>query len=150
MASPTAVDNLTVGEIELTTINLAWTASGDNGDVGTAAVTHLRFATTPITEETWADATPHTGLGTPAGAGTPESAVVTNLQGATSYYFAVKIEDDNGLLSPLSNVVTGHTEDTVPPGTIDDLVAARSSISGTIQLTWTAAGENDFDGIRHH
>ncbi|MBL92101.1 MAG: hypothetical protein CMH56_09880, partial [Myxococcales bacterium] len=145
--APAAVDNLTVGEIELTTINLAWTASGDNGDAGTAAVTHLRYATTPITEETWADATPHTGLGTPAGAGTPESAVVANLQGATSYYFAMKIEDDKGLLSPLSNVVTGHTEDTVPPGAIDDLVAARSSISGTIQLTWTAAGENDFDGI---
>ncbi len=48
---------------------------------------------------------------------------VTGLSASTSYYFAMKVEDENMAASPISNVVSATTDgpDTTPPADITDL-----------------------------
>ena len=154
--APAAVSDLSVVDIDRVDVTLSWTASGDNGNQGRSIVTHLRYATQPLTDDNWDTAESLSGLAPPLIAGSEEIATLVGLNGATTYYFGVKIEDDKGLLSPLSNIVSASTEDTVPPAPVLDLSATASSLDGVMILSWTASGENGDQGsagsveLRYH
>ncbi len=92
-----------------TAVTLAWTAPGDDGTVGQATSYNLRYATSPITESNFISATSVTGLQIPAPAGSTESTTVTNLQPATTYFFALQTSDEAGNASAMSNVATKTT-----------------------------------------
>lgn len=100
------------------TVTLRWTAPGDDGNVGTAALYDVRWATANITEQTWGNANQVSGEPTPRVAGTQETfsfpLMLTNGQ---TYYFAIKAADEASNWSGLSNVVT-FTVDTGAPATI--------------------------------
>lgn len=106
---PAPVTNLSVSGVLMTEVNLTWTAVGDDGLQGTANTYDLRYATTPISDATWQDATPVEGLPAPQPAGAIERVTVTKLQPATTYYFALKVHDNVGNASELSNIVVVAT-----------------------------------------
>ncbi|HET9251537.1 MAG TPA: DUF4350 domain-containing protein, partial [Candidatus Eisenbacteria bacterium] len=86
----------------------------------------LRYALTPITETSFASAQPVTSVTAPRPAGSVEEVTVTRLQSETSYYFAVRVLDEYGNASPLSNVASGHTVG--PP----DIAVTPSSIAQSL------------------
>jgi chitodextrinase len=102
-------------------VTLQWTATGDDSLTGTAAAYDVRWSTSPITAANWASATPVTGEPAPAAPGTSQSYTVRGLQRQVAYWFAVKIADEAGNASALSNVVTVTTPDSMPPAAVRDM-----------------------------
>lgn len=145
--APAAITDLAVSSVDDDSVTLAWTAPGDNNLSGTAYAYDIRLSTSPISEANFDDATVvSTPLyPEPLVVGTPQSVIVTSLDGETDYYFAIKTVDQRGNWSPLSNVVEVTTLDGLAPGRIADLeVVEHSSVH--IQLRWTAPGDDEFSG----
>jgi phosphodiesterase/alkaline phosphatase D-like protein len=102
-------------------VQLAWSASGDDSLTGTATSYDIRYSTSPITSTNWSSATQVTGEPAPASPGTAQSYTVTGLTRQTTYYFAMKVTDDAGQPSALSNVPSATTPDQTGPAAIRDL-----------------------------
>jgi chitodextrinase len=80
-----------------------------------------------------------------------ETLVVTGLTAATRYWFSVKALDEEGQESPLSASPTAVTStapaDLTAPGAITDLaVVAASTTSSSLDVTWTATGDDGTSG----
>ncbi len=89
---------------------LSFTATGDDGPVGTATSYDVRYATSPIvTDADFAAATQATGEPAPQAAGAAESFMLTGLSFSTTYYVALKVADNSFNISELSNVVQTTT-----------------------------------------
>ncbi|MBU1897135.1 S8 family serine peptidase [Myxococcota bacterium] len=125
------------------TITLTWVAPGDDGAVGQAAWVDVRYATTPITPQTFEAATP-VEAPAPALAGRPERLDVTGLMEETRYYFALVVEDEAGNRGPLSNVASARTGG-VPPSEVIDLEVIDME-AGTATLRFTAPGGDGDQG----
>lgn len=83
-------------------ILLTWTAPGQSS--GPAAAKYLlKESDQPITEDTWEGASDVAQNLAPQPPGQGESFVVTGLDSAKTYYFALKAQDQWGVLSPISN-----------------------------------------------
>lgn len=124
-------------------VTLNWTAVGDDGGSGTAAMYDIRYSTVSINDASWNSAIQVSDEPTPQSAGTPESYTVNSLEPATTYYFAIKVADEAGNWSPLSNVVQKTTDqETTPPSAIASLISPSNG-STTIDLAWTAPGDDD-------
>ncbi len=101
---PANVTDLAVADAGLSSVELTFTATGDDGATGTASKYDIRYSTAPITNETlWAAATQATGEPDPLVAGTPETIVVSGLAPSTTYHFALKVRDNVGNETGLSN-----------------------------------------------
>jgi chitodextrinase len=128
-------------------VQLTWTASGDDSLTGTAAQYDLRYATSLITAANFASATQVTGVSTPGAPGASQSHTVTGLQPATTYWFAIKTADDAGNWSVISNVISKATSaapDVVRPAPASVAVSAVNDTSAT--LAWTAVGDDSLSG----
>jgi subtilisin family serine protease/chitodextrinase len=147
--APGRVVDLRTLDVSLETATVTFTAPGDDQHTGTATRYDLRYATEWITQSTFAAATP-VNMPDPAPAGATESVAVSGLQANTTYYLALRAEDERGNLSPLSNVLALATDDNEPPAVIDDLAAATGPITGSITLTWSAPGDDGDSGRAHH
>jgi chitodextrinase len=102
---------------------LSWSATGDNGNVGTCAAYDLRYSTTAITAANFGSAT---SVGTPPAvlpAGSAQTYALTGLTASTTYYFAIKAVDAAGNWSAVSNVTSIATTatDQVAPARVSDL-----------------------------
>src|ERR1043165_9434568 len=86
-------------------VTLQWTAPGDDGSIGTATTYHLHMSLAPITNGNWAGANEIGGMPAPLASGTRQAFVVRGLSRDTTYYFAIRTEDDASNLSSISNVV---------------------------------------------
>lgn len=81
---------------------MQWTATGDDGNVGTATTYDLRYSSNPLNTSNWDSATQVTGEPVPSVAGTTEIFTVNGL--SKGYiYFAIKAIDEAGNTSVLSN-----------------------------------------------
>jgi phosphodiesterase/alkaline phosphatase D-like protein len=118
---PAPVATVTVTGTTETTASLRWTAVGDDSLTGTATSYDVRWSTSPITESNWASATQVSGEPAPTASGTTQTMTVTALTRQTTYYFAMKVSDDAGNLSALSNVVSATTPDQTSPAAVRDL-----------------------------
>ncbi|GIV78085.1 MAG: hypothetical protein KatS3mg050_2479 [Litorilinea sp.] len=132
---PAAVSDLAVTATMLTQVELSWTATGDDDKTGTANAYDVRYATSPISEDTWESATQAVGEPKPQPAGSSEKFIVSGLEPNTTYYFALKVVDNVGNASALSNVVVGKTstgtvvfEDDVESGPGEWEVAGNDSL----------------------
>ncbi len=101
-------------EITPTSVTLAWTAPGNDGNAGVAWRYDVRYDTILITEESWATAIQATGESSPQPANSSEEFTVEDLASNTLYYFAIKTVDLAGNWSGLSNVDSAQT---LPLGT---------------------------------
>ena len=101
------------GEVDLT-----WTATGDDGNTGTAAKYIIKYSQSYITESNWDSATAVSNPPSPRLAGTQESFTVSGLTPGQTYYFAIKIQDEVPNTSYISNSpdAIAKEEDEVPPG----------------------------------
>jgi len=146
--APAPIVDLAALNPDATTIDLTWTAPGDDWDSGRATAYDVRYAESVITEETWSTATPVAGVPAPQTAGLTEYLTVTGLNSSTTYSFAIKTRDEGGNISGLSNVVSETTTapDVTAPAAIVDLAAATSTESGAVDLSWTAPGDDGMTG----
>jgi len=142
---PAATTTLALSGATTSSIVVTWTAPGDDGNVGTASLYDIRYATAPIV--TLADFTAASeviGEPAPAVAGTVQSMTVTGLSANTLYYFAKKAQDEVPNVSPMSNVVslsTAANPDVTPPTAITDLTLSGPTTS-SLTLFWTAPGDD--------
>jgi len=126
-------------------ILLGWTDTGDNGMTGTATQAEMRVATAPITLASWNAATVVPGAPVPGPCGTPESLMVRGLTPGATYYFALRLADEAGNWSRLSNpLVWNGTLDLLPPAAPTGLSGARAGAGA--HLVWNASGEPDVGG----
>jgi subtilisin family serine protease len=118
---PSAVTDLSAQVIEGTRIELRWTATGDDGFAGTALSYVVRYSTEPLDDGNFARGTPAAGAPAPSPSGLPEvmSAVLPAF--ATHYYLALRVSDECGNVSPVSNLAEATTS--APPD-VDGLPAA--------------------------
>ena len=130
--APVALSITTLHDTDAT---LSWNAVGDDSLTGTATSYDVRYSTAPITTANWATASTVTSEPTPLAAGTAQTFTVTNLARQRQYYFAIKVTDDAGNISALSNSPTGTTTDTLAPRAITDLTASF------VWLGWPSAAE---------
>ncbi|HUW82091.1 MAG TPA: Calx-beta domain-containing protein, partial [Phycisphaerae bacterium] len=145
--APAAVTDLAAGNPTSASIDLAWTAPGDDGSTGTAQSYDVRYSTSAITEGNWASATQVSGEPAPMPAGTAQGVTVSGLSPGTTYYFAMKTSDEVPNVSGLSNVPNETTTapDTTAPAAVTDL-ATSNPTGGSIDLGWTAPGDDGSSG----
>ncbi len=108
--APAAINDLRVVDSSLTSMTLAWTATGDNYWDGQARAFDLRYATFPINAANFSLATPATNLPLPAGSGSEQQYTLDGLQSSTRYYFAMRVFDEQQQTRALSNVAEGVTQ----------------------------------------
>src|SRR5262245_30849183 len=141
--APGGITDLAVAAPGSNSMALAWTATGDDGALGTAARYELRMSEEPITPENFETAT-RIAAPLPALAGEPQSWRVRGLATTTSYWFALLARDEFGNPGTLSNVVSGTTLG--PPS----LALAPTSVSATANtgsaVTRTVEIHNDSQG----
>jgi hypothetical protein len=144
---PSAVTDLSGSGDEAGLVSLSWTTTGDDGMSGNADHFQLRYLTgEPIDDElVWAEATNVSSLllpspGTP---GTVAQFVFSGLEPGQSYGFAVKVVDEAGNSSGLSNplLVALPLPDTTAPAAINDLDTLMVYTDG-FDLGWTAPGDD--------
>ncbi|MDF1545870.1 MAG: fibronectin type III domain-containing protein, partial [bacterium] len=134
LSSPNATDS---------TITISWTAPGDDGAAGTATVYDIRYSSTIINVQNWDSAVQITDEPTPLLAGTTQSYTLEGLSQGVGYFFAIKTADEVPNWSGLSNILAVATAgDNTPPAAINDLGASTGSSEGTIDLSWTAPGDD--------
>jgi hypothetical protein len=142
-----AIPPASIAQTTSNSVNLTWTASGDDSLTGTASQYDLRYSTALITSANFASATQVTGEPTPGAPGASQSHTVTGLQPATTYWFAIKTVDDASNWSLVSNVVSRTTlaaPDVTRPATASLAVSAVNDTSAT--LAWTAVGDDSLTG----
>jgi hypothetical protein len=109
LIAPDVVTDLAASAATTNAVNLSWTASGDDGDEGTAFLYDIRYSTEPITEENFDAASIVAKTPKPKESGMQELFAVTGLEFSTKYYFALKVRDRQFNFSPVSNVVEATT-----------------------------------------
>jgi hypothetical protein len=129
--SPADVADLATSNVTRTAANLTWTAPGNDGNTGTAAIYDIRYSTSNITEANWDSATPCTGEPTPSSTNTTEIFMVTGLSDNTTYYFALKTADSAPNWSSLSNVTSATTIENNPPVLFHGTVSPASGDTST-------------------
>ncbi len=138
------MNDLAAGNLTSSSVDLSWTATGNDDSSGTAWSYDLRYSASPITDmASFAAATAITGLNAPKPAGQAESITVSGLTAATAYYFALVVTDEAGNASGLSNVVGITTQ---PPRKIGDANGDGYVNVGDLQAVVTAWGSNDQGG----
>ncbi len=141
---PAPVTDLATGTVTATSIQITWTAPGDDGNGGTAHAYDIRFSTSEINAANFASATALPGAPAPTAAGTAQSVTLNGLTPNTPYYIAVKTADEVPNWSDLSNVAqatTASAADAIPPATTMDLETADVTAT-SVRLTWTAPGDD--------
>ena len=126
-------------------VNLTWTAPGDDGNIGTATQYDMRVSTSTITLANWGSATSVTGLPAPLANGSRQTVVVRSLTRGTTYYFAIRTQDDAGNWSGISNLVRWDWQiDTAPPSAPNGITAANQTPN--VRVQWGANSEPDLQG----
>ncbi|MBT6488252.1 MAG: hypothetical protein HOK97_00705, partial [Deltaproteobacteria bacterium] len=129
-----------------TLIELSWTATGDEGNSGTADRYLIRYNTSGHiqTESDWDNAIEWTGSTPVARAsGLAMTANLAGLVHETPYYFMVRAEDEDGNIGGLGNSEQGFTQ-AIPPARINTLWASVFGVSVT--LNWVAPGDDGSTG----
>lgn len=147
---PAAITTLAAVVAGNASVQLTWTAPGDDGNSGTATSYQVRYATSPILQAGWASATPVTGLlPAPEEAGSVQSVVISGLNPANqtlTLHFAIIAVDELDNAGAVSNSPAATFQaDLVAPA-----VAGNFSVAGvnghTVRLSWVAPGDDGSTG----
>jgi len=146
--APAAVTDLVARDPKSNFITLTWTASGDDGDSGKATAYDVRYSTAPITESNFAAATKASGAPAPKAAGMQENFTVGGLNFKTTYYFALKVLDEQGNTSALSNspaaTTLGIPMIAVTPDSLVDSLLTGAQSTQTLKINNKGEGTLDF------
>jgi hypothetical protein len=95
--TPAAVQDFSANAQTQLGIDLTWTATGDDGFLGTATSYMIKSHTAPLTAQNFATTgSVVAGTPTPSPAGFPESLSVNGLDANTPYHFALRVSDGGG------------------------------------------------------
>jgi hypothetical protein len=108
---------------------LSWTATGDDGTVGTAGSYEIRYSTSNISESNWQLADVYENSPAPLESGRPMQQLMSGLTPGELFYIAVKARDDNANYSTISNVDTAIARYSLILGT-DDSAFLVSPVNG--------------------
>jgi hypothetical protein len=111
LTPPAAVFDLWADNSTSSSIDLTWTAPGDDDSQGTASHYDIRYSTSEIYDSNWDEANQCSGEPSPSAAGSLESFTVTGLSPSTFYCFALKTADEASNWSSLSNIASGSTQE---------------------------------------
>ncbi len=106
---PSNITNLSTSNTTINSVDLSWTAPGDDGNIGTASSYDIRYSTSTITESNWSSAFQISGEPIPQIAGTSQSMSISGLSSSTTYYFAIKTSDEMPNTSGISNIASVTT-----------------------------------------
>jgi hypothetical protein len=139
---PGAVGNLAAAALTHTSVELSFTAPGGDGDVGSADVYEVRYATSPIEDDAAFDAAmapPLTHV--PREAGEPEKLTIDGLTAETEYHFAIRAHDAAGNVGPRSASVAASTK-TRASFLISEVAPANAAAQGYdfVEIVATKAG----------
>jgi hypothetical protein len=139
--APNAITNLSASGVTENSATLAWSAPGDNGNVGSAASYDIRYSTSQITESNFSSAIQAANTLAPQPAGTTETFTLGGLNDNTTYYAAIKATDESGNTALISNVAVFTTQPIVPPGdttppTISNVVHVYDDTTLTARVSW--------------
>jgi subtilisin family serine protease len=141
---PAPIADLAVAERRSNAMVLRWTATGDDGSVGTAADYDVRWFTAPPGSGGAGEGTRVPGTLLPGPAGTPQSFTVTGLQAATLYYFTVSVADEFGNVSAPSNTASDTTlpppEITLTPTSFTETLLTGQSVERTLTISNPSSG----------
>lgn len=146
LSAPAVVTDLAATTPEEGVVELTWTAPLDARE-GRADVYDLRYTTGLLTDTSFPTATAWAEVAEPAVAGAAERLQVRDLPPA-AYSFALRSRDSAGNLSPVSNIVTVDTRDTVRPEAVTDLTGIYQG-DDRVTLAWSASGDNGRSGRAH-
>ncbi|MGB0930759.1 MAG: fibronectin type III domain-containing protein, partial [Chitinophagales bacterium] len=135
---PDAITDLVATTMDESSAELTWTAPGDDGNVGTAAVYNVRYSTNPITPQNFNKAKEYFGTPAPAIAGTSQCVEIDGLWSGSTYYFAVQTLEENMNISDISNVDTAKTAQVIGGP------AQRIALSSDMILNQSALGDAAF------
>jgi len=126
-------------------IDLTWTTPAL--EVNPFSYFDVRYSKATITSDNWDEATRAVHEPAPL-AGASQGMKIRGLRHSTTYYFAMKLVDEEGLVGLLSNIASATTLaapliDTTAPARITDLAANPGSPATTrVILSWTAPGDD--------
>ncbi len=106
---PDAVSDLIAGTPLATSVPLSWLSTGDDAATGIASRYDMRYSTQEITVANFESALQVLGLPDPLVAGTLQEVNVTGLQPGRQYFFVMKVIDEAGNESDLSNQASATT-----------------------------------------
>ncbi len=129
---PDPVTDLAVTVVGSNWAMLSWTASGDDSVSGQASSYDIRYSTSPIGEGNFDLATVVPDPPLPQEAGLAEVFEVIGLDFSTTYYFALKVRDEWGNASGVSNSPSGTTQgvpdiDISPDSLVDSVFTGDTS-----------------------
>jgi subtilisin family serine protease len=145
---PGAVGDLLAGGAGSNTMVLSWTATGDDGQDGTAAFYQVRYSTSPIDETSFGSATRAGNEPDALPFGSPQTMEVRGLDFETTYYFALKAFDEFGNPGPISNLAIGTTLPAptvgLSPTSISEALFTGQTADHTVTLRNDGVGTLDF------
>jgi len=161
--APAPVTDLAIVSFSDTSVTLSWTASGDDDSTGTADHYELRMSSEFIHWSNFDSASQVHGLSDPKQAGQSEQFEVTGLDTDSTYYFALRVFDENGNYEGVSNCVsaTCFNDFVVLIPDADLLAAVRSKVGKptgdimksdmitVIDLTATDQSISDLTGLEY-
>lgn len=142
---PTAVGDLRAIEIASDGATLAFTVTGDDGDQGQATGFEVRYSTNPITEQSWSNATVGRCVPRVGQPGDAHEFTLRDLRFSTTYHIAVKVYDNVGNFSEISNVVSFATLG-VETLWLDDAESEGGFLVPSADGLWTRSDVDSFDG----
>ncbi len=113
--APARINDLNARTTALTAITLEWTATGDNNYDGVADRYEIRYSRSPITAQNFGSALLVQEPPAPGDPGQQQHVTVDGLQTSTTYYFAIRVFDEVGNGSSLSNVLEARTKEAGVP-----------------------------------
>lgn len=150
ITAPAPITDLEVTDVGINSILLSWTAVGDNEMTGTASAYQVRLHTEEISDDIWDDLPSYEQDLQPLPPGSTENLLIIGLEAVTTYFAAIRAEDEAGNTAPLSNVVSATTDeipDEIPPAAVDDLTVTATETELT--LAWTATGDDGYQGTAY-
>jgi hypothetical protein len=135
--APGAVNSLALAQVGDGTLAVTWKSTGDDGKNGLAVGYDVRISNQMITAQNFYQATA-VAAADPASPGTVERLEITGLTNGSRYYVAIKVLDEAGNASAVSNV-------------INEVPAAPAPEGGTSVSFDFEDGEEDFEatGLWH-
>lgn len=147
--TPAAIQDLAASNLTETSATFSFTASGDDGLLGTAKAFDLRYSTTNISEAAFSSALKAPGLPAPQASSTKQTYVLVGLTAGTRYYAAIKSEDEAGNISAISNIVVFQTlsstalpPDVTPPPQVPSF--SGKAADSQVALVWENPSSDDW------
>lgn len=143
--APSPVTDLSAAANTTNSITLQWTATGNDGDEGTAFLYDIRHSFTPIDEDNFDAAVPVPNTPSPSVAGTAEVFTINGLEFDRQYYIAMKVRDRQFNFSGLSNLSQAVTPGAPVIATQSDLLVQKMfpGSAGSRGYTLSNTGASD-------